>query len=846
MAISVISVSSDSSEESVGAPAGRVILFGTIPATLPNTTPTITSPTTHIDTTLIPTKIPTISPLIPSSPDYTPALHDYSPASNTKLEPSEDSSLDHIQPLPATPVHMMIARKRVGPLPTYRFTVRNLVDYSASDPLTFDDSLESSSDSSLDDLSNFSSGYSSLDHSSPALPSGTRSSHQLCSSIPSIPHLSIATTERPSHYSFMGPSHKRSRSPTTSVPRSLPIPGALSLALTDLLPPPKRIKSFDSAKNLEDCLDESSESSIPRDTSLRDDVVVIGSDEPHSKHDIDLEIQAEITECIDYADSLRVEGIDARVVVEADTQEEVKTSTKGSVKASVERVMHPAVADDVPEPAQEEGAVNVTYGKLGDMEDENGGVNGYGGGGGNGNGNGNGGGNGYNFGGFMHVARECTYQDFLKCQPINFNGTKGVVGLTRWFKKIDTMRAIGFEVAAMKWTKLMKDCMTAVAPNTQRTPVGKQQGTVFNECGRSFVSSTFSALLDVAPSTLETSYAVELIDGRILETNVILSGYTLVLLGHPFYISLMPVELSSFDVIVGIDWLAKYHALIICYKKIVCIPYGDEEYPEVFLEDLPGLPPAQQVKFQIDIAPGATPVAQALHRLAPAEMQELSTKLQELSEKGFIRPSSSPWGAPVLFVKQKDGSFWMCIDYRSRVYSKIDLRAGCHQLRVRKEDIPKTTFRTTYGLGAVLMQKEKVIAYASRQLKVNEKNYTTHDQELGAAVFALKMWKHYQYGANYHTSIKAAPFEALYGRNCRSPICWAKVGDSQLNGLKITHEATKKIVLIKSHIQAASDRQKSYVDVRRIPFEFQVGDKVMLKVSPWKGVVDPTSIDRIP
>ncbi|GKB93486.1 putative reverse transcriptase domain-containing protein [Tanacetum coccineum] len=95
----------------------------------------------------------------------------------------------------------------------------------------------------------------------------------------------------------------------------------------------------------------------------------------------------------------------------------------------------------------------------------------------------------------------------------------------------------------------------------------------------------------------------------------------------------------------------------------------------------------------------------------------------------------------------------------------------------------------------------------------------------------------FSYNNSYHTSIKAAPFEALYGRKCRSPICWAEVGDSQLTGPEIIHETTERIVQIKSHIQAARDRQKSYADVRRKPLEFQVGDKVMLKVSPWKGVI---------
>ncbi|GJW33631.1 putative reverse transcriptase domain-containing protein [Tanacetum coccineum] len=444
---------------------------------------------------------------------------------------------------------------------------------------------------------------------------------------------------------------------------------------------------------------------------------------------------------------------------------------------------------------------------------------------------------------------------------------------------------------------------------------------------RSFVSTTFSTMLDIIPDTLDVSYVVELADGRISETNTVLRGCTLRLLGHPLNIDLMPVELGSFDVIIGMDWLANHHAMIVCDEKIVRIPYRDEvlivqgdgsdkgkksklsiisctntqkyirrgcliflaqitkkktedksdenrledapmarDFLKVFPEDLPRLPPMRQVEFQIDLVPGAAPMARAPYRLVPSKLQELSTQLQELSEKGFIRPSSSPWGAPVLFVKKKDGSFRMW----SRVYSKIDLRSGYHQLRVRDEDIPKTAFRTRYGhyefqvmpfgltnapaseeehakhlklilellkkeefegihvdptkinsikdwaspktptkirqflglvgyyrrfikgfskiakpmmkltqksmkfdwdekakaafqllkqklcrasilalpegsenfvvycdasrkrLGAVLMQGEKVIAYASRQLKIHEKNYTTHDLELGA------------------------------------------------------------------------------------------------------------------
>nr|GFB37259.1 putative reverse transcriptase domain-containing protein [Tanacetum cinerariifolium] len=149
-------------------------------------------------------------------------------------------------------------------------------------------------------------------------------------------------------------------------------------------------------------------------------------------------------------------------------------------------------------------------------------------------------------------------------------------------------------------------------------------------------------------------------------------------------------------------------------KRLEDVPIV-RDFPEVFPEDLPSIPPARQVEFQIDLVPGDAPVTRAPYQLAPPEMKELAQQLQELSNKGFIRPSSSPWGAPVLFVKKKDGSFRMCIDYReqnkltvknrysllriddlfdqlqgSSIYSKIDLRSGYHQLRVREEDIPKT------------------------------------------------------------------------------------------------------------------------------------------------------------
>ncbi|GJZ82010.1 putative reverse transcriptase domain-containing protein [Tanacetum coccineum] len=512
----------------------------------------------------------------------------------------------------------------------------------------------------------------------------------------------------------------------------------------------------------------------------------------------------------------------------------------------------------------------------------------------------------------------------------------------------------------------------------------------------SFISTKFAPLLNVKPSIVNPGYVIEVADGKKVEVDRVIRDCKLELGSSLFSINLIPLGHGSFDVIVGMDWLSQHKAVIVCHEKVVEIPVEDgkilrvhgeravgitkalksakedepklsdisvvREFEDVFPEDLSGLPPQRQVEFRIDLVPGATPIAKSPYRLAPSEMQELSEQLQELQGKGFIRPSHSPWGAPVLFVKKKDGSLRMCIDYRelnkltvknryplpriddlfdqlqgSRFFSKIDLRSGYHQLRVHEDDVPKTAFRTRYihfeftvmpfgltnaptvfmdlmnrvcksyldkfvivfnddiliysktkedhevhlglalellrkeklyakfskcefwlqelhflghvvnqngihvdpskieavknwktpttpseirsflglagyyrrfianfskiakpltsltqknqkyvwgveqeeafqtlknnlcdapiltlpdrvedfmvyydasnqGLGCVLMQRGKVIAYASRQLKTHKKNYTTHDLELGAVVFALKTWRHYLYG----------------------------------------------------------------------------------------------------
>ncbi|GJU57266.1 putative reverse transcriptase domain-containing protein [Tanacetum coccineum] len=241
-------------------------------------------------------------------------------------------------------------------------------------------------------------------------------------------------------------------------------------------------------------------------------------------------------------------------------------------------------------------------------------------------------------------------------------------------------------------------------------------------------------------------------------------------------VNALPLDMCEFDIILGIDWLAAHRATIDCHSRRVIfgdihapefiyhgslpgksmkiisalkartlLSHGCEgflatihdttsdvssihdqpivsEFQDVFPEELPGIPPIRDVEFNIELIPGAEPISKAPYRMAPIELKELKDQLQELLERGFIRPSVSPWGAPVLFVKKKDGSMRLCIDYRelnkitirnryplpriddlfdqlqgAKHFSKIDLRSGYHQLRVKEQDISKTAFRTRYG-----------------------------------------------------------------------------------------------------------------------------------------------------
>ena len=284
----------------------------------------------------------------------------------------------------------------------------------------------------------------------------------------------------------------------------------------------------------------------------------------------------------------------------------------------------------------------------------------------------------------------------------------------------------------------------------------------------SFASKHFLDRFQIETQPLEGRMRVSLPAGDPLFSDIVVRDSKV--------LDLVALDMRDFDVVLGMDWLSRHRATLDCYKKEVkfhrpgkievkfrgmhrelssnmisamaahrmlrkgCQSYlayvveaekegslVDEipvvrEFPDVFLDDIAGLPPDREVEFTIDLIPRTEPISIPPYRMAPAELRELKAQLEELLSKGFIRPSISPWGAPVLFVKKKDGSLRLCIDCRqlnivtirnqyplpridelfdqlqgSRVYSKIDLRSRYHQLRVQKSDVPKTALRTRYG-----------------------------------------------------------------------------------------------------------------------------------------------------
>ncbi|KAL8145815.1 hypothetical protein AgCh_003819 [Apium graveolens] len=459
-----------------------------------------------------------------------------------------------------------------------------------------------------------------------------------------------------------------------------------------------------------------------------------------------------------------------------------------------------------------------------------------------------------------HMARNCNVPDVLR-----------IVGPPPLPAPIAQPRARTFNITIKDVVQYVDVVASMLVINSVEVKVLMDSGAT-----RSFISESILDRLNCVAYPLEPNLIIEVANQEKVIVNKVCPDCDVIIEGRHSSADLIPFKLLEFDVILGMDWLSNHEAQIECKSKKVKLKTKDDE--------LPGLPPDREIEFTIDLAPGTEPVSKAPYRMAPVEMKELAAHLQELLDKGVIRLSVSPWGAPVLFVKKKDGSMRLCIDYRklnkltvknkyplpriddlfdqlkgATCFSNIDLKYGYHQLKIKAENIPKTTFRTRYGhyeclvmafankegikvdpskieavinwqrpktstevrsflglagyyrrfvqdfskivvplnkltrknkkfmwtdrceesfqelkkrlvtasvlvlpdekgefvifsdasykgLGCVLMQHGKVIAYASRQLKPHEQKYPTHDLELAAIVFALKIWRHYLYG----------------------------------------------------------------------------------------------------
>ncbi|GJR56578.1 putative reverse transcriptase domain-containing protein [Tanacetum coccineum] len=282
---------------------------------------------------------------------------------------------------------------------------------------------------------------------------------------------------------------------------------------------------------------------------------------------------------------------------------------------------------------------------------------------------------------------------------------------------------------------------------------------------RSFISFAFSSLIDIAHTLLENSYDVELADGKIVEVDTIMRGCTLNFLHHPFNIDLMPVELGSFDVIIGMDWLRRCHAMIVCDEKLVRIPYGNEtlvfrgnksndgreswltiiscskaqEYMakgcQIFLAQI-------FAKKEEDKSKGKQLKDPYLDKFIIIFIDDILIYSNDKKEhEEHLKAIMELLKKEKLYAKFSKCEFWIPKLIKQKLCS-----APILALPEGSKDFVVYCDASHKGLGVVLMQKEKVIAYASRQLKIHEKSYTTHDLELGSVVFALKIWRHYLYG----------------------------------------------------------------------------------------------------
>nr|GEV03896.1 putative reverse transcriptase domain-containing protein [Tanacetum cinerariifolium] len=512
----------------------------------------------------------------------------------------------------------------------------------------------------------------------------------------------------------------------------------------------------------------------------------------------------------------------------------------------------------------------------------------------------------------------------------------------------------------------------------------------------SFVSTTFIPLLGIEPIELGFRYEIEIVRWQLVDIDKVIKNCKIEIEGHIFDINLIPFGHGSFDVIIGMDWLSNYKAEIICYKKVVRIPLPDgnvlrvlgerpkekagflmgakvydkkqgeivvvKDFPDVFSDDLSGLPPIREIEFRIELIPRATLVANKIEDVknwkalgTPTEGKEHELAFQTLKDKLCNAPVLSLLDGSKDFVVYCDASRigLGCVLMQRELFSDYDYKICYHAGKAnvvvdalsRKKKVPlkgevrtlimneahKSKYyvhlgadkmyydlrdraehqrssgllqqleipiwkwegiaidfmtklpRTSSGHDTIWVIVDRLTKYAHflpmredykiyrlARMYLNEismqealgtlldMSTAYHPQNDGQSERAIQTLKdmlkacilhfegswdvhlslvEFSYSNSYHSSVRCASFEALYGRKRRSPIMWAEVEEWQLIVPELVQKNTEKISQIKDRIKATRDRQKSYAGKRRKPLEFSVGDYVLLKVSPWKGIV---------
>nr|GEY94824.1 putative reverse transcriptase domain-containing protein [Tanacetum cinerariifolium] len=417
--------------------------------------------------------------------------------------------------------------------------------------------------------------------------------------------------------------------------------------------------------------------------------------------------------------------------------------------------------------------------------------------------------------------------------------------------------------------------------------------TLFNSgADYSFVSTTFIPLLDLEPSELGFKYEIEIASEQLVKIDKVIKGCKLEIKGHVFDIDLIPFGHGSFDVIIDIDWLSNHKAKIICHEKVVRIQLSDSkvlrvlgetpkektrllmsakasdkkqekivmviDFPEVFLNDLSGLPPIWEIKFRIELIPKVTPVAKSPYRLAPSKLVELSGQLKELQDKGEVqflghvingnrthvdhskiedKCKTFDWGeeqelafqtlkdklcnAPVLALPNglEDFVIKLFSDYDCKIRYHPGMANVVDDALSRKERVKPKRVR---AMSMILQSGIKDRILAAQKADVDEFVKAEHQRPSGLLQQSeILIWK-----------CKGIAMD--FGLNCLGLV---EVGEGQLIGPELVQGTTEKTSHIMDRLKAMRDRQKSYANKRRKPLELSVGDYVLLKVSPQKGVV---------